>query len=187
MATSISPQSGVVSGGTAVPITGTAFTRANGVDFGMVPATAFTVNSDSQITAVAPAGPIGTVDVTVTTGGGTSPTSPADQFTYQAAGVPEIHRRQPDRVQYAGGEVVTVTGSSFTGATEVRLDRTINGKPFNLPATSFTVIDDNTIAVVTPPTQTCAVERTDFRVSLQSGLARSAQPTLASSTADNRG
>jgi hypothetical protein len=41
------------------------------------------VNSKASITAVAPEGS-GTVDVTVITPEGTSPTSSADQFTYTA-------------------------------------------------------------------------------------------------------
>ncbi|MGW0672959.1 IPT/TIG domain-containing protein [Streptomyces sp. NPDC002746] len=44
------------------------------------PAASFTVDSDTQITATAPAGTPGTVDVTVTTAGGASTVSAADQF-----------------------------------------------------------------------------------------------------------
>ena len=45
-------------------------------------ATSYTVVSATSITAVFPAGSAGTVDVTVTTPGGTSVTSPADEFMY---------------------------------------------------------------------------------------------------------
>jgi hypothetical protein len=66
-----------------VTITGTGFTGATAVKFGTSNATKFTVNSATSITAVSPkAMGSGTVDVTVTTPAGTSPTSPADQFTY---------------------------------------------------------------------------------------------------------
>jgi cyclophilin family peptidyl-prolyl cis-trans isomerase len=83
--TSVSPTSGPVVGGTQVTITGTGFTGATAVDFGGQAATSFTVNSDSSISAVSPAGdPGGAVDVTVTTPRGTSATSAADQFTYDA-------------------------------------------------------------------------------------------------------
>ncbi|WP_328697990.1 hypothetical protein [Streptomyces sp. NBC_00342] len=44
------------------------------------PAASFTVDSDTRITATAPAGMPGTVDVTVTTAGGASTVSAADQF-----------------------------------------------------------------------------------------------------------
>src|SRR6201999_3693652 len=79
--TAVSPNAGPTAGGTSVTITGTAFTGATAVKFGTTNATSFTVNSATQITAVAPAGS-GTVDVTVTNAGLTSPTSAADQYTY---------------------------------------------------------------------------------------------------------
>ena len=40
--------------------------------------------SSTSLTAVAPAGTAGTVDVRVTTPSGTSPVVPADHFTYKA-------------------------------------------------------------------------------------------------------
>jgi len=64
-----------------VTITGTNLAGATEVDFGGV-AVGFVVNSDSSITAVSPARGAGTVDVTVTTDGGTSAASASDQFTY---------------------------------------------------------------------------------------------------------
>ena len=75
-------------------ITGTGFTGATAVDFGTTPATSFTVVSDTTITADSPAG-TGTVDVTVTTPGGTSATSSADQFTLR--GRADGHRPEPDQ------------------------------------------------------------------------------------------
>ena len=79
--TAVSPASGPTAGGTTVIITGSNFTGATTVKFGNGNATSFTVNSNTQITAVDPAG-TGVVDVTVTTPGGTSTTSSADQFSY---------------------------------------------------------------------------------------------------------
>ena len=83
--TGVSPASGPLAGGTTVTITGTGFSAATAVDFGAVAASSVIVNSDTQITAVSPAGTVGTVDVTVTTADGTSATSPANQFTYVAS------------------------------------------------------------------------------------------------------
>lgn len=75
------PKSGA--GGTAVVISGSYLQGASAVMFGATPTTSFTVGSGgSTITAVAPSGNPGTVDITVTTPGGTSQTSPADLFTY---------------------------------------------------------------------------------------------------------
>lgn len=78
--TSMSPTSGPTSGGTIVTLTGTNLTDATAVKFGAT-AASYTVNSATQITATAPAGSAGTVDVTVTTPGGTSVTSGVAQYT----------------------------------------------------------------------------------------------------------
>ena len=82
--TAVSPTSGPTSGGSNLTITGTNLTGATAVSFGSAPATSFAVNSATSITAVAPAQSAGTVDVTVTTPGGTSGTTAADHFTYNA-------------------------------------------------------------------------------------------------------
>ncbi|WP_280498091.1 IPT/TIG domain-containing protein [Nocardia asiatica] len=66
---SVTPNTGPVTGGTVVTITGTGFTGATGVFFGFLPAVSFTVNSDTQITAVTPLG-FGPAPITVTTPGG---------------------------------------------------------------------------------------------------------------------
>lgn len=82
--TAVSPSSGSTAGGTSVTITGTGFTAVTGVSFGSAAATSFTVNSSTSITAVAPAGSAGIVDVRVTSRFfGMSPIGAADEFTYQ--------------------------------------------------------------------------------------------------------
>jgi hypothetical protein len=85
--TGINPPSGPLAGGTSVTITGSLLTGATAVRFGANNATAFTVNSDTQISATSPPGAAGAVDVTVTTGSGTSAITPSDQFTYGAISV----------------------------------------------------------------------------------------------------
>jgi alpha-tubulin suppressor-like RCC1 family protein len=90
----IAPNEGPRAGGTTVTISGTEFNGATAVKFGSSEAASFTVNSDKSISAVSPPG-TGTVDVTVTTPGGTSATSEADRFTYVKAageGLPEVGR-----------------------------------------------------------------------------------------------
>jgi hypothetical protein len=52
------------------------------VSFGAIPATSFSVDSDTQITATAPAGSLGIVDVTVNTPDGISANSAADDYNY---------------------------------------------------------------------------------------------------------
>ena len=81
---SVSPSEGAEAGGTSVTITGTEFTGATAVKFGSANAKSFNVNSGTSITAESPAGSAGTVDVTVTTAGGTSTPSTLDQFVYVA-------------------------------------------------------------------------------------------------------
>ena len=82
------PNSGSTAGGTTVRLTGVALTGATAVDFGATAATSFSVDSDTQITAVSPAGVAGTVGVTVTGPGGTSTVNLLDHFTYQAPAPP---------------------------------------------------------------------------------------------------
>ena len=80
----LNPAFGPVDGGTVVTITGTNFGSSATVDFGSSPATDVTVNSGTSITATSPPGPAGSVDVTVTTSGGTSATGVDDLFAYGA-------------------------------------------------------------------------------------------------------
>jgi hypothetical protein len=79
--TGVSPATGPTVGGTTVSITGSALSGASAVKFGSTSASSFKVNSETSIEATSPAGS-GTVDVIVTTSGGSSATSSADQFTY---------------------------------------------------------------------------------------------------------
>ncbi len=104
MVTGISPNSGPIAGGTVVTITGSGFTGATSVNFGAMSAASFTVNSDTLITATAPAS-TGTVDVTVTTPTGTSANSTADVFTYIAPLPQTITFPQPP-AGYAGTAVL---------------------------------------------------------------------------------
>jgi hypothetical protein len=78
----LSPTSGPVAGGTVVTITGTGFTGATAVKFGVNLGTSITVVSDTQITVTSPAGSVGVVPVTVTTTSGTSTAGPTAIFTY---------------------------------------------------------------------------------------------------------
>ncbi len=81
----ITPASGPATGGTVVTIGGSSLSGGT-VAFGAM-AAASVSSGPASCTATSPAG-TGTVDVTVTTAGGTSATSPADQFTYQPTALP---------------------------------------------------------------------------------------------------
>jgi hypothetical protein len=157
--TSVSPASGPATGGTTLLIKGSGFSTAGansatGVFIGnpltnsTVPASNFTVIDDSTISAVTPnvntaaGGSISVataVDVRVTTLGGTSALTPADQFTYLPTGSPTptptpipsptptpTPSAPPTLSEFtptsgAAGTLVTLTGTNLTisGAAEV--------------------------------------------------------------------
>jgi hypothetical protein len=81
----VEPDFGPVRGGTAVRISGISLSGATAVMFGSTHAATFTVRSDSSIIAHAPPG-TGTVNITVTTPGGTSATGLGDLFSYATPG-----------------------------------------------------------------------------------------------------
>lgn len=83
--TGLQPGSGPTRGRTLLTITGANLAGATAVRFGSASALGFRVNSPDSISALSPAG-TGTVNVTVTTPGGTSALSTADQFTYATSG-----------------------------------------------------------------------------------------------------
>jgi hypothetical protein len=114
--TAINPNSGSVAGGTTVTITGTNLSTASAVRFGTT-AAIITADSAGSITVTDPADAAGVVDVTVTSVGGTSATSPADTFAYAAA--PTVTALSPTSGSVAGGTTVTITGTNLSGATSV--------------------------------------------------------------------
>jgi hypothetical protein len=137
----VSPSSGPNGGGTTVTVTGQNFLAgATNVSFGPTAATSVTVTSPTSLTAVSPPG-TGAVDVTVTTAGGTSATSSADQFTYPLV-TPTITGLSPNQGPKTGGTPVTITGTGFYDVTTVR---------FNKIVVPFTVKSPTSISVVTPP------------------------------------
>ena len=142
---SVTPDTGPAAGGTPVGISGTGFTGATAVQFGGVNATAFTVNSDTSITATSPAGS-GTVDVTVVGSGsvGMSEVKTPDQFTYSGSPtpVPSVTAVTSNVGPPYGGTEVTITGTNFlNGVTGVKFGSIIVAKDFFVTsATSITTI-----------------------------------------------
>ncbi len=134
---SVSPNAGPVAGGTTVTLNGDALTGATAVTFGGVAASAFTVNSANSITATAPAGSAGAVDIIVTTPGGSATES--NGYTYLAA--PTLASISPNAGSPAGGQSVTLTGTNLTGASAVTFDGA---------TAAFSVVNDTTITATTP-------------------------------------
>lgn len=141
--TSISPESGVVSGGNTVTINGLNLSTASSVSFGVNAATP-TVVSDSILTVTVPAGSVGSVAVSVTTSGGV-----AGGFNYSYIDAPTIDTLSPTSGPAVGGTSVTIGGSNFATTTSVTFDG-INA--------SFGVINSTTIAAITPPGTVGAVD-----------------------------
>jgi hypothetical protein len=139
----ISPPQGPEAGANKVVITGGPFIGGSGitgVSFGGVPATAYSVDSGTQITAVVPAQTFRTVDVTVTGDNGTSAIGPADQYTYVLP-PPTISSLVPNSGVSSGGTTVVITGTDFSTAKAVYFGGTA--------ASSFTVDSDTQITAVT--------------------------------------
>lgn len=119
---------------TSVVITGTGLTGATGVTFGGTAATSFTVNSNTQITAVVGAGTSGSVVVTAP--GTLATTATLAGFTFAPA--PTITYFSPIRTN--ASTTVTIKGTNLSTASAVSFGAT--------GAYSFTVVDNNTITAV---------------------------------------
>jgi hypothetical protein len=91
---SVSPSQGPTVGGTTVVINGDYLTGASSVSFGTT-SVPYTVNPDNSLTVTAPAEPAATVDVTVTTPGGSSTHSHTP--TPPPINSPTSSRRRPSR------------------------------------------------------------------------------------------
>jgi len=113
--TRVSPNHGPGGGDTKVIIAGADLQGATSVMFGGTGATSFSVNrSGTHITAYAPGELAGTVAITVTTHGGPSSITPADEYTFLAPTVTHVNPASG-----SGNTVVVITGTNFQGATEV--------------------------------------------------------------------
>jgi alpha-tubulin suppressor-like RCC1 family protein len=137
----VNPARGATAGGTPVTITGANLEGATAVHFGANSAEHFEVTSPSSIAAVAPAGSLGTVDITVTTPAGTSARVAGDRFAYVPP--PSVSALSVKSGPGGGETTVTITGSEFTEATAVAFG--------GVPAKSFVVGSATSITAVSPP------------------------------------
>ncbi len=128
--TSFQPASG--GSGTTVVITGTYLSGATAVSFGGMAAASFTVDSDTQITAIVDGGATGSVSVT--TPGGT-----AMMYAFSYYPPPTITSFSPAAA--GTGTMVNIYGDNLTGATAVTFGGT--------PATNVLINTDGTEIVAT--------------------------------------
>jgi len=117
------PATGPTSGGTWVEVTGTQFTDGATVWFGMTPAAATTFVDAQHLVAVAPAGPVGSVDLRVVRADGAW-ARVADAFarfdvSTLPAEPPVVGGVYPGLGDILGGERVAVVGSGFAPGARV--------------------------------------------------------------------
>jgi hypothetical protein len=146
----VSPDFGPVAGGGTVTLSGAGFTGATSVLFGSTPATSFTVVSDSEITAVVPAGTNGVVHIQVQTLFFTTPAITPDEYTYVGA-PPTVTSLLKNSGSVVGGTFVQITGSGFTGVTAVDFG--------SIPAASYTVESPTLINAIAPTTVAASAPR----------------------------
>ncbi|MGE3856447.1 MAG: IPT/TIG domain-containing protein [Dehalococcoidia bacterium] len=141
--TSIAPAT--VSGGTGLTILGTGFQAGATVTVGGYPATNVNVITSTLITATAPSGPAGTVNLLVSNPDGSAGSFPA--VSYSGGGTTTTIPGQPTVTAVSpasgpAGTAVTITGSGFTSPATV----TFGGAA----ATNVTVLSGNQISATVP-------------------------------------
>lgn len=116
--TGISPSSGPAGGGTEVTVSGANLGGAEQVYFGQVPALSFSVNSATSLTATAPAGAVGAVNLEVETASGSSSAVSADQFFYSGPPCTSVAvDASPSTVDSGANVVVSVSAACPAGST----------------------------------------------------------------------
>ena len=136
---SISPITGSELGGATVTISGRKLSGANRVLIGGTSVN-FTIVNDNTVTFITPVHSVGSVNVSLTTTAGTDEL--ANAFTYQIA-PPTVTGVNPSAGVDTGNLIVTITGTKFTGATEVLFGTT--------QSTNFTVNSPTSITALVPP------------------------------------
>ncbi|MCE5252913.1 MAG: IPT/TIG domain-containing protein [Actinomycetia bacterium] len=150
--TSISPTAGDADGGDTVYITGLNFptdkndltvyfgTQEVDEDITALTATKITVKAPAPLEASDDVTEV--VDVSVETDEGTSPNTPADDYSYGRARIESI---EPDTGDTDGGTVVTITGTGFVKGITVYFGST------TVDAGNVTLISPTEIRVIAPP------------------------------------
>jgi hypothetical protein len=137
--TGLSPASGPAHGGTVVTVSGTNFAGTTAVDFGTKAGMKMSVVNADTLKVTAPAG-TGTVNVTVTTRGGSSGVSTKDRFSY--FNPPTVTRLSPASGPARGGSIVTISGTNLVGASAVHFGAKTGAH--------LTVVNPDTVKVTAP-------------------------------------
>ena len=157
--TDVLPLSGL--GGTSITILGFDFTGATSILFGLTPVITYNVDSNTQITATVPQGTNATngLPVPITIFGPGPPTQPVAPFTYSLVSVTNI---TPLIGVSAGGTLLTITGTNFTGFTGPLAPNTVTVGGTN--ATNIILVNSTTITALTPPGTPFAFEQINVNI-----------------------
>jgi hypothetical protein len=136
---SLNHKLGTSLGGQKLVIKGMSLSGATAVRFGSGEAS-FTVASATRINAVSPPGE-GTVAITVTTPGGTSALTAADEYKYESRD-PGVSKVSTNKGPAAGGVTVKITGVNFKEVSAVEFG--------DVPAAEYTVESSTSITAVSP-------------------------------------
>jgi hypothetical protein len=151
--TRITPVYAPLGGGSVITITGTNFRAGATVSVGGVAATSVVVASPTRITARVRAHAAGTVDVRVSTVGGSSAISAVDRLRYLPR--PVVTAVSPASGRARGGARITVSGSGFVPGSQVRIG-TVLARVISVTATRIVVVAPRhavgrvAVTVVTP-------------------------------------
>jgi hypothetical protein len=139
--TEFTPTAGPAAGWNEVVLTGINFTGATDVSFGASPCPSFTVDSDGQITCVAPPGALfSTAEISVTNGDGTGLSFTSYVYTFNFT--IQIDSISPATGSTAGGTTVEISGPNVAPTTSV----TFGG----VAGTNLTITSATTMEVDTP-------------------------------------
>lgn len=175
---SVSPNAGIISGGTVITITGSGFRAGASVDISGSACSPVTVVSATQITCTTAAHIAGVENVSVTN---TDLQSGIMYTAYTYRGVPTVTGVLPNSGAAVGGSLVTVTGTGFyTGA-----NVTFGG----LPCTGVNVVSATALTCTTPANPAGSVAVVVTNADTQTGNMLSAYtyqpaPTIASISAN---
>ena len=138
----LSPARGAASGGTQVTLGGQGFLGTTKVTFGQVPAQSFSVDSDTQITALTPAHTPGAVEVRIERGA--LEASAPGPFVFEEA--LEVFGLSPLKGSLAGGTLVEVRGRGFLPGMKVAFG--------GIQAPQVRVLDPQTLELRSPAATT---------------------------------
>jgi hypothetical protein len=141
------PSVASAAGGALVHVTGNGFEAGIAVSIDGVPQADVVVESATHLAFTLAPGAVGTRTLVLQNVGGDPATTP---FVYSAQPDPVARAVAPASGSKAGGEVVTISGSGFGGSMGVVFGADPLSGAGGVPAARVTVVDANTLSVVTP-------------------------------------